>query len=679
MRISMHQNLLRLQNYLSESSWFAYVTIMLLQVKVMLRIWQYRDLAPGDTSYYYVEVFRWLNEGRIDIVSSPIYTLFLAALHRLMDNPFRVLLVARMSIAIGASLLILALMRRLLPKHIAWIIAAWWALLPINFDTVYQVHLFSALFLLALFVIAASTNSMYGRGIILAGLLLTAVLVRFEYAALFLLWLFALVGYEIYLSRRRERFFSFKRCSAAYGLPMLAVFLLIGIFYGKSAFDYTGIKGNIAAKQHLTLCQVYAYNAKQHGDSWRGNPWTDCQDLMERDFGRPAVTLSQAIFLNPGAILRHSQWNMKLIPSGMQLALFNYYAGGLNPDYVRAGRSPLVWAPFLLVMGLSAFAAIRYFILPGLRKHRSIENKFVWLLMSSAALLSLGIMAVQRPRPSYMFLFTVFIMALSGLGLQGLLEGLRMDKTVKAWALPAGILLILLAPAYYDADYVNPFGYRGQPLRRIYQRIAPYIDSPAVIITRAGDYTDLSNYLDANFIKLVRMDRAAPDRLMKAVFTEVEDYSEENVYLLYREKMIDNFVPSSSGKASGFMRYVQLNCFSLIDNVMRCSDGEIDLARGLMNDGNVDVPLRAVLFVNDGFVIDRKDFRTDQGYYLQVLMKKNKIYMILAADDRLFKTYFNRRFLLGDYDRRYFEEVYNDFPAVRILKVKREETVNRKP
>jgi hypothetical protein len=47
------------------------------------------------------------------------------------------------------------------------------------------------------------------------------------------------------------------------------------------------------------------------------------------------------------------------------------------------------------------------------------------------------------------------------------------------------------------------------------------------------------------------------------------------------------------------------------------------------------------------------------------------VYMTLVADERLFKTNFNQQFLLGNYDRRYFAEVYNNFPVARVLKVKR--------
>jgi dolichyl-diphosphooligosaccharide--protein glycosyltransferase len=92
-----------------------------------------------------------------------------------------------------------------------------------------------------------------------------------------------------------------------------------------------------------------------------------------------------------------------------------------------------------------------------------------------------------------------------------------------------------------------------------------------------------------------------------------------------------------------------------------------------MNDGTTDIPLSGALFVNDGYVVDQKYYDHDGGYYLQVLMKDNKTVMILVADERLFLTNFNQQYLLGNYDRRYFEEVYNNFPVARVLKVKRVE------
>jgi dolichyl-diphosphooligosaccharide--protein glycosyltransferase len=117
--------------------------------------------------------------------------------------------------------------------------------------------------------------------------------------------------------------------------------------------------------------------------------------------------------------------------------------------------------------------------------------------------------------------------------------------------------------------------------------------------------------------------------------------------------------------------YVELHCFAMVDEVMRCSDGTIDLNRGFMNDGSTDIPLRGALFVDDGYVVDRKDYDHDSGYYLQVLMKNGKAFLTLVADGPLFRSNFNQQYLLGNFDQRYFEEVYNDYPVARVLKVKK--------
>jgi dolichyl-diphosphooligosaccharide--protein glycosyltransferase len=179
----------------------------------------------------------------------------------------------------------------------------------------------------------------------------------------------------------------------------------------------------------------------------------------------------------------------------------------------------------------------------------------------------------------------------------------------------------------------------------------------------------------------LRKQNITADRMMKMVFDYPEEFRGKNVYVLYLEEMIWRFPPMSflgtwdfEQKKSDPMDFVELHCFSMVDNVMTCRDGKIDLNRGVMNDGTIDIPLRAALFVNDGYVVSRTDYETDEGYYLQVLMRNNKAAMILVLDERLFQTNFNQQFLLGNYDRQYFEEVYNNYPVARVLKVKNRKT-----
>jgi len=46
---------------LASRAWFAYVTLDLLQLKVMWDMWQYRDLTAGDEASYYNRAFLWFN------------------------------------------------------------------------------------------------------------------------------------------------------------------------------------------------------------------------------------------------------------------------------------------------------------------------------------------------------------------------------------------------------------------------------------------------------------------------------------------------------------------------------------------------------------------------------------------------------------------------------------------
>ena len=206
--------------------------------------------------------------------------------------------------------------------------------------------------------------------------------------------------------------------------------------------------------------------------------------------------------------------------------------------------------------------------------------------------------------------------------------------------------------------------------------VAKAISSP-----RQEDMVSMLSYLDEfgfdHLNSLILQDKVTADSMMELVFSHPKNFKGENVYVLYTEDMINKFGGISyfgtwdfHQKSSHSMRYQYLTCFSLADNIMTCKGGKVDLNRGTMSNLSSEFPLKAVLFVNDGYVINQKHYDFDPGYYLQVLMKNNKIFNVQVLDERLFQTNFNQQYLLGNYDRRYFEEVYNNFPVARVLKLK---------
>jgi dolichyl-diphosphooligosaccharide--protein glycosyltransferase len=238
----------------------------------------------------------------------------------------------------------------------------------------------------------------------------------------------------------------------------------------------------------------------------------------------------------------------------------------------------------------------------------------------------------------------------------------------------------------------TPYWEFGYPLMEIGE-FATYLDggiqgglratlaAVAMMSPRQGDMVSFLSYVEdhgfRNLSTTLREEKLSADEMQKLVFNYPGPFNGENVHVLYLEKMIWKVFSLSRMGAWDFNQktskptdYVELHCFSMVNDFMTCRDGTIDLKRGYMNDGTSDIPMRAALFVNDGYVIDRRDYPGDNGYYLQVLMKKGKINMILVADGPLFRSNFNQQYLLGNYDKRYFEEVYNDFPVARLFKVK---------
>ena len=212
----------------------------------------------------------------------------------------------------------------------------------------------------------------------------------------------------------------------------------------------------------------------------------------------------------------------------------------------------------------------------------------------------------------------------------------------------------------------------------------------AITSSNQRDLVALLSYLeDHGFNQLssqILKQKMSASQMMKLVFDYPGPFRGKNVYVIYLEPMIKKFGSISymgtwdfEKKKDNPMDYFLLDCSSLVNNEMTCSDGTIDLNRGMMNDGKEDIPLHSAIFVNNGYVVSRIDYKngTDAEYYLEVLTRDNRVVNVWVADKRLFSTNFNQQYILGNYDRRYFEEVYNNFPVARVLKVKNAEAGTR--
>jgi dolichyl-diphosphooligosaccharide--protein glycosyltransferase len=177
---------------------------------------------------------------------------------------------------------------------------------------------------------------------------------------------------------------------------------------------------------------------------------------------------------------------------------------------------------------------------------------------------------------------------------------------------------------------------------------------------------------------LAKHEAKSGPELMQRIFSHPPVFRGRNVYVLYTEHMIRTFSGISLFGAWDFdkptqepLLYEYMTCFSINDSAINCREAKVDLAQGIITDGTNELPLKAVVFVNDGMVVDTFSYAANVADdYLQVVMKNGLIFEVQVLEERLFRTNFNQQFILGNYDRRYFEEVYNNFPVARVFRVR---------
>jgi hypothetical protein len=483
----------------AESAWVAYPAIALFQLKVLWGAWIYRDLTQGDTASYFQRGLLWHQYGKVDLIWSPLYTAFYGWCFGITGDVYAATILHRLLIVVLVALLVLALFRRLVSPGVAWLAAAWWAVIPYNFD-VFEVHLFAILPLVAAPLAVLIRPGPRGRGIALAIMASASVLVRNEMAvvaallaALFFIW-------EIRYARRFEEGapFPIRTYGLAYGLPLAVCLLLVTFFATRSDIPLSRLPQAYAPKHTVNMCQAFAFGYKQRHPEWTKDHWTECSELMQVQFGEPLPSLGTMIRRNPRAVAEHFAWNLRLLPGGLQLSLFGAMSGGISPDYgpVPVLRRRALTASAILALLLAAG------IVAQLRDRSRIDGRGAsgpvvgWLALVPAALVALFlIVPTQRPRPEYLYGLALPIVAAAAWAADtlvrrwGLLDLLRLS-------MPAAILLAFPA---YGTYFVPPPGKApARPLLEAVRRLEPCADrisAPGAVFLAGEHSFSLGGYL----------------------------------------------------------------------------------------------------------------------------------------------------------------------------------------
>lgn len=441
---------------LFESRGVAYALLLILQLKVIWAIWAYREISIGDTAGYYTFAWHWFTAGEVNIAWSPAYTAFYGSFIFLSQDPVWATLAHRLVIVVAATLLVLAVLRQLLPPSIAWLGAAWWAVLPIVFNTMYEVHLFAALPVLAVWWLLLTAHGPWRRAAALALLGGAAVLVRNELSVpVALLAIFLSVWeWQAAANVPMGRWKVLRRTIVAYAVCLAATAALVATAYERAYIKYPQLSETIRLKHTLNMGQVYAYGYQQRHPEWTPSPWLDCAGLMQQLYGSPEPTLSEMIVANPRAVGDHVLWNFSLAPSGLQLLLFNRASGTVNPDYdtdtLRRLGSPLAGLLTALLLAIWGWGFVSLWRQKSYWWKEWLSPRILgWVGMLVVATVIPLVIATQRPRPSYLMTFGVLLIAITCLCFQVLVTRRGLLPRLRQMAPIAMVALLLFVPRFF--------------------------------------------------------------------------------------------------------------------------------------------------------------------------------------------------------------------------------------
>jgi hypothetical protein len=442
-------------------------------------IWSVRDLTPGDGSYYFSIASRWADHLLVNPAYYPGYDVFYGSLQWIVPDPFSVTILHRVVIVLGTTTLLLAVLRRLLTPGIAWALAVWWAVLPITYDTIFEIHLLGALAGLAIVLVALRWSGLAARATVFGLFLAAALLVRNEYIVGALVFGLVWLGYELWRIRRGTAA-PWRELAAAGAIPLLSFALLFGLVSWRDADHRTSAYSQLTEKNQLAFCQGYALGLDHSGDVLAANPLSQCETYTRRDFGEGMPSLFQAIGDNADAVAGHFGRNAALFPAGLEVGLFNSKFGSVgpasNPDYIDINRGSWLVLAGLIGVALTIVAGAVLVWRDRRRWWDGWIGARSWGWAALAAVGSVGIYAglMTRPRPSYIFPLTILVLALFGMGLMAIADRIGAPKRARA-LIPAAALAILIGvPNHYRVGYSNPQIGEGQPLKQAVERLEPY-------------------------------------------------------------------------------------------------------------------------------------------------------------------------------------------------------------
>lgn len=433
---------------------FLWCCLVAIFVKTIWGMWSYKDLSQGDSTHYFALAHYFATRFQNDIAWSPVYTMFLGTIFAIAQDTYIAMIAHRILILALIVLLLFEVARRLLNPQLAFLITAWWIILPINHNALYEVHLFAVIPLLLTLYVSLKSQGTLGRALTVMCLIFVTLLVRNEYLIATSIFSLGCFIVDFVIPFRRDfatlKWRVFKPIWTYAGLAVIPL-LMVVVIYQFAIYKFPYLREIMREKHELNVSQILSYNYQQRTGDTSFSPWNGYQDYMISHFGDDKLPMGEAFRKNPGEVSRHFYWNMKMFPAGVQVSLFNVRAGFQNPDYAITRHEPLR-ANILsaLVISLFLLGVFSALTLKDKDKYKFLQDHlWTWFLMAAFTATTAVVVVMQRPRPSYMFMFTMICMIVLGVALTFILRRFRLETYFQALLPPLAIVIVAVVPMYW--------------------------------------------------------------------------------------------------------------------------------------------------------------------------------------------------------------------------------------
>jgi hypothetical protein len=472
---------------------YYWLLILAVIIKVLWGYWQ-RDMTFGDTSHYFMDAISWRETKKINIVWSPLYTIYFGIVNSVFREADIAVLIHRVLLILGSTLFIGWFLRRILPLTLSFLVVIWWVALPIHYDTLYEVHFFGSLISLLAISFCIFFKNAWQLPSLIALYGLAAVLVRNENIICFSLLLAYFIYYYFKWDRNQRKLMLYRL-----SVVIVASSLIIAYVYQHSYLQgWTQISQATEPKHRINMCQVYAFGYAQRHPEWSKSPWTECQGLMKDVFNSETPSITEMVIANPSAVIEHFSWNLSLVPAGFEVLLFNATSFPTNPDYAPTLQikifPTIISIMMLIIIFISTLVVYKRRKKNNLHILKAFELNYLILFLINVVM-SIAIVLTQRPRPSYflgfglMFIIIFFYIIKITFPLYN-----KKLNNFFIW-IAAGLIIVL--PSYSSLPLPSKTGRLSELYRLIrtqdYNLCQPYLNSSPIAF---GEYTsELWSYL----------------------------------------------------------------------------------------------------------------------------------------------------------------------------------------